>query len=115
MQQLLMDNILPIAPRRKPISIQYLLKQTNIENLFKYYQDALFDIYKYYTTTSDLKIKGKNMLKSTTTSTFDDQKEQIEEAKQRMLREYQMHNNSSNRLDYNDFFRFAHDFGIMSE
>lgn len=112
MQQFLMDNILPLAPRRKPISIALLLKQPPIEAIFKYYEDALAELYKFYTTSSDKHRKGKAMLRSTNRSahSFDDQKEHIEEAKQRSQKE----NNSANRLGYNDFIRFATDFGLVT-
>eukprot|EP00981_Chlorochromonas_danica_P015277 scaffold11522_cov239-Ochromonas_danica.AAC.4 len=112
MQQLLMDNVLPLAPRRKPISVQYLLKQPPIEALFKYYEDALMELYKFYTMSSDKSRKGKHMLRSTTHmgSTFDDQRELIEEAKQRLRKE----SPSSHKMGYEDFIRFATDFGIVT-
>lgn len=112
MQQFLMDNVLPMAPRRKPITIQFLLKQAPIEALFKYYDVALMELYQFYTTSSDKNRKGKHLLRSTTqsASTFDDQKEMIEEAKQRLQKE----SNSSHRMGYDDFTRFANDFGLVT-
>jgi hypothetical protein len=112
MQQFLMDNVLPLAPRRKPVSLAQLLKQPPIEALYKYYEDALLELYKFYTTSSDKHRKGKHMLRSTNhlASTFDDQKELIAEAKQRSQKEAV----SANKMGYEDFFRFANDFGIVT-
>eukprot|EP01031_Cornospumella_fuschlensis_P033828 gene33828-40929_t len=112
MQQFLMDNVLPLAPRRKPIAIQSTLKQPVIETLQKYYEDALMELYKFYTTSSDKNRKGKHMLKTTSTlgSTFDDQIDAIQEAKKKLNQE----SSSSNKMSYDDFIRFATDFGLVT-
>lgn len=113
MQQLLMDNVLPLASRRKPISIALLLKQPNIDSLFKYYEDALLEIYKFYTVSADLRKKGNNMLKSTTHNidVFDNEVELIEEAKLKAYREL----STSNKMSFFDFIRFANDFGLVKD
>ena len=54
MIQLLMDNILPLADRRHPINISIsILKQPTVENLLKYFEDSLLQIFKFFTTESD--------------------------------------------------------------
>ncbi len=113
MQQLLMDNLLPMASKRKPVSIALLLKQPNIEAIFKYYEDSLQELYKFYTTSSDLDRRGKNMVRSMShlAETFDDQREVFQEAKNRSSKDS---SNAPNRMGYPDFIRFANDFGLVT-
>lgn len=115
MQQLLLDNILPMASRRKPISIAALVKQPHIELIYKYYEDALIELFKFYTTSSDLNKKGRTMMYSTShlADTFDGQRAIIEEAKGRVQRGA-ADPNHSNRMGYHDFIRFANDFGLVT-
>ena len=112
MQQLLMDNVLPLATRRKPVTIALLLKQPHIEALFKYYEDALLELYKFYTTSADLRRKGNNMMRSTAhhVNIFEEEIGVIEEAKLRAAREL----SASNKMAYLDFIRFATDFGLVT-
>jgi hypothetical protein len=112
MQQLLMDNVLPLATRRKPVSIALLLKQPPIDALFKYYEDALFELYKFYITSADLRRKGNNMMRSTAhqIDIFENEIEQIEEVKMKAAREL----TASNKMSYLDFVRFATDFGLIT-
>jgi len=116
MQQLLMDNILPLASRRKPYSISELLKQPHIEVIFKYYEEALKEIYKFYTTSSDIIQKGKNMISSTNQKidTFDDAKELYAEVKKKRLAGSQDGLNGATKMGYADFVRFANDFGLIT-
>lgn len=85
MQQFLMDNVLPLASKRKPVNInRSFLKLPQIEALFKYYEDALRTLYDFYGTTSDQIAKEKNIILAAhnrTARTFDDQKGLIEEAR----------------------------------
>lgn len=117
MQQLLMDNILPLASRRKPVTIALLLRQPAIETIFKYYEDALQEIYKFYTVSSALNHKDKALQRSVTTSaaTFDDQFEEMlamegetkgKDAIKEVSRGHQM--------SHPDFIRFANDFGLVT-
>jgi hypothetical protein len=112
MQQLLMDNVLPLATRRKPVTISLLLKQPVIETLFKYYEEALSELYKFYTTSADLRRKGNNLMRSTThhIDVFDNEVELIEEAKLKASREL----GNLNKMGYSDFLRFAKDFGLIT-
>jgi hypothetical protein len=61
MQHLLMDNILPMAHRRKPLNLSAFIMLPAIESLYSYYSDALMDIFKFYATASDHNEKKKNM------------------------------------------------------
>jgi hypothetical protein len=112
MQQLLMDNILPLAARRKPVSISSFLKQPTIETLMKYYESALTELFKFYATSSDQNLKGKNMIRATSNivKTFDDQRGLIEESKSRSA----IQNTSVHCIGYADFIRFATDFGLTT-
>lgn len=61
MQHLLMDNILPMAHRRKPLELSAFIMLPAVESLYSYYSDALMDIFKFYATASDHNEKKKNM------------------------------------------------------
>lgn len=116
LQQLLMDNILPLASRRKPIDISSYLQIPAITALHIYYKEALLEIFRFYATASEQSAKGKIMMRSTSSSTanrlksFDEQKEDIEEAKANSI----LQNSLANRMDYNDFIRFGQDMGFSA-
>ena len=115
LQQLLMDNILPLASRRKPIDISSYLQIPAIAALHVYYKEALLEIFRFYATASEQSAKGKIMMRSTSSTanrlkTFDEQKEDIEEAKANSI----LQNSLANRMDYNDFIRFGQDMGFSA-
>lgn len=112
MQQLLMDNILPMAQRREPKEIFSILKLQSVEALIKYYEDALFSLFKFYAATSDQNIKEKNLIQATSKNvrTFDEHKELIQLAKEKC----NIQSSESRQMGYSDFLRFANDFGIVS-
>jgi hypothetical protein len=134
MQQLLMDNILPMACRRKPVNIILLLKQPNIDAIFKYYEDALKELYKCYTISSALNKKGKALqrsVKSSANNPFDDNHQNNETMGGGGGGGGGNGNNNSNnnsnkskggydqelashQMSYADFMRFANDFGLVS-
>ena len=62
MQQLLMDNILPLASRRVIVDLSSLVYQDPIEALYSYYEDSLLELFRYYATASDNLSKGKYMV-----------------------------------------------------
>lgn len=110
MQQLLMDNVLPMAARRRPVSLSSFMTQPIIEELFDYYQEALQEIFRYYANNSDN--ISRNMIKSTASKskTFDEQKNLIAEAKERN----HTPNTYSAQMSYAEFLGFASDFGLAS-
>jgi hypothetical protein len=110
MQQLLMDNILPLAKKRKFVPLSSFITQPMVESLFTYYEDALNEIFKHYANNSDH--KSRNMLKSMTvkTKTFDEEVVLIAEAKERNL----THPPTHNRMGYDEFLSFANEFGLSS-
>ncbi len=112
MQQLLIDNILPLASKRNSTSIIPLLKQPAVESLFKYYEDSLLVLFQFFASSSDQRAKGKNMIKTTSNyvKTFDDQRELIEESKSRE----KIQNVSSKNMGYQEFLKFANDFGFCT-
>ena len=86
MQQLLMDNVLPLANKRILINISNtVLKQPNMESIYTYYEDALKELFSFFASASENSLHGKNMIISTcsTGKTFDEHAELIEEAKLR--------------------------------
>jgi hypothetical protein len=113
MQQLLMDNILPMAHRRIPKSIATtILKEPGIEHMLKYYNDSLFSIFKQFAAASDQLVKDRNMVKATQHSvrTFDDQVQQIQRATARCVQQ----NSVSKMMSYADFLKFTSDLGLVS-
>jgi hypothetical protein len=111
-QQLLMDNVLPLASRRKPMDITPFVQNSVVVALYQYYEEALFELYRYFATASDHNTKVRNMIRSTTShaKTFDEQKEQILEAREVSRQQHA----TASLMCYNDFFRFAADFGLSS-
>lgn len=112
MQQLLMDNILPMAARRRPVPLDGIVMQPQVEELFLYYEDALQEIYHFYATNTEN--SSRNMIKSTGSTakakSFDEQKSLLAAAKEKT----QTRAASSSRMEYPDFLRFASDFGLAN-
>eukprot|EP01038_Epipyxis_sp_PR26KG_P014795 gene14795-19879_t len=75
MQQLLLENILPLASRRAPISVSKLMNQSPIESLFKYYEDSFLELFMFYCSSTEGAGKSKNITTSYHSSqkTFDEQ------------------------------------------
>lgn len=114
MQQLLMDNILPLALRRKPVSVTSIMRQPVIEELFKYYEDALNQLFRFYATASAKSASSKSLLKTTSAQvkTFDDQRKIIERLQDAGKKGSE--NSLANSIGYADFVRFSGDFGLQS-
>lgn len=50
-QRLLMDNVLPLASRRAPDTIDMFLENEDVRRLFEYYADALEQIFSFYASS----------------------------------------------------------------
>jgi len=113
MQQLLMDNILPLAQRREPTSIASIMSEPAVEALLKYYDSSLHSMFKHFAAASDQLLKDRNMVKATrnTVRTFDDQVQQIQQANARN----QQQSAVSKQMSYADFLRFTSDLGLISK
>lgn len=112
MQQLLMDNILPLAQRREPTSIANIMRDPVIESLLKYYDSSLSSMFKHFAAASDQLIKDRNMVRATrhAVRTFDDQVQQIQQANARC----QQQSAVSKQMSYADFLRFTSDLGLIA-
>lgn len=110
MQQLLMDNLLPFASRRVPYDISTVLKKPTVETLYKYYEDSLTELFRFYATASDQVTKKKQLMNSTRThsSSFEESRREIEAAKSSQS----LQNSMANHVGYSDFVRFTSDFGL---
>lgn len=110
MQQLLMDNILPMAARRRPVSLGGIVSQPQVEELFYYYEDALQEIYRFYANNTDN--ISRNMIKSTGSTskakTFDEQKSLLAAAAAKEKTQ------TRSQMEYSDFLSFASDFGLAN-
>ena len=119
MHQLLMDNILPMAARRRPFSMSSFVNQPGIASLFEYYNEALTEIFKHYGKNAES--LSKRMFKTTaaTSKSFDE--ERILIAESQMLSKSQREENkkafskkNETRLAYGEFLKFGSDFGLSS-
>eukprot|EP00944_MAST-04C_sp_MAST-4C-sp1_P011883 g11883.t1 len=91
-QQLLMENVLPLASRRSPDPVSIHMENEEVQDLFAYFSDALFLLYQFYATAADAKRR-----KDTHSS------------------KARRHVNSMKEcLGYNEFLRFALDFNLSS-
>lgn len=110
MQQLLMDNILSMAKRRRCLPILPLISHPMVAGIYTYYEDALSEIFRHYANNSDH--KSRNMMRSISsrTKTFDEEVALIAEAKERS----QALNHVSNQMGYVEFLSFANEFGLVS-
>mmetsp|Transcript_6826 Transcript_6826/g.6130 ORF Transcript_6826/g.6130 Transcript_6826/m.6130 type:complete len:441 (+) Transcript_6826:27-1349(+) len=107
MQQLLMDNLLPMALRRKPVSIKEFITLPEIDSLFHYYEDALLEIYRFFSTINDKRAMTSSIIKTTSSrsKTFDEHSKHIESIDK---------SNLSSGMSYNDFFKFSIEFGLSN-
>ena len=91
-QQLLMENVLPLASRRSPDPVSMHMENEEVQDLFAYFSDALYMLYQFYATAADAK-RRKNT----------------------HSRNARKHVNSMKEcLGYNEFLRFALDFNLSS-
>ncbi len=114
MQQLIMDNLIPYASKRRVIDIASVLKQHEIEKQFKYYEDSLLEIFRAYASAADHNSKRNLLLKSTmkvshTKATFDSLNNEEKNKSTSPLK-----NSLANHIGYQDFIRFAGDYGLSS-
>ena len=77
MQQLLIENIMPLAPRRYPVSIADILSDPKVQLIRKQCKEGIEQLYDYVSADGDAYTKNKNMLLSTCnynkTKSFEDQ------------------------------------------
>ena len=91
-QQLLMENVLPLASRRLPDPVAMHMENPEVVDLLNFFEDALYGIYSFYATAADAKRR------SNTKSAM---------ARHRV-------NTMKECLGYNEFLRFAMDFHLSS-
>lgn len=115
MQQLLMENILPLAHKREPISISSILKAPGMEALLRHFESAFATMFRFFAVSSDEVTKKKGLIKSLgqsnqITATFEDHRQLIEEAASRCRMESAL----AKHMAYADFIRFVHEVGLVS-
>lgn len=91
-QQLLMENILPLASRRSPDPVTTHLEDPEVIGLFAHFDDALYSLYSFYATAADAKRR-------------------VNTASAKSRRRV---NTMKECLGYNEFLRFAMDFHLSS-
>ena len=94
-----------VASRRKPVVVQTFMQQPQVEAMFQYYEDALLEIYRFYSASSDT--KSRNMVQSLGKSvrTFDDHRTNSNDREEK---------GKGTQMSYADFLRFSGDFGLTS-
>lgn len=113
MQQLLMDNILPLASRRSVVDVKALVHQPAVDLLHSYYEEALVQLFSYYAVFSDQSSKSKTLVKSMghlTGKSFEVQRTEFQAAKELEQQE----KSQMSLVGYSEFLRFASDFGLVS-
>ena len=119
MHQLLMDNILPMAARRRPFSMSSFVNQPGIVVLFEYYNEALNEIFKHYGKNAESLSKRMFKTSVATSKSFDEEKQLIAESQlftktQREENKKTFSKKNETRLAYGEFLKFASDFGLSS-
>lgn len=119
MHQLLMDNILPMAARRRPFSMSSFVAQPGIVALFEYYHEALTEIFKYYGKNVESLSKTVFKTSAATSKSFDEEKQLIAESHlltktKREETKKTFSKKNETRLAYTEFLKFASDFGLSS-
>lgn len=113
MQQLLMDNVLPLASRRSVVDVSALVHQPSVDTLFSYFEESMQLLFQYYATFSDQTTKSKTLMKSMghlAGKSFEMQRTEFIEAKEK--EQYQ--STQASLMGYSEFLRFASDFGLVS-
>lgn len=115
LQQLIMENIIPYASKRRVIDVSSVLRQYEIERQYKYYEDSLLEIFRAYASAADHNSKRNLLLKSTmkvshTKATFDS----LNSEKKSSMLASPLKNSLANHIGYQDFIRFAGDYGLSS-
>jgi hypothetical protein len=65
MMHLLVDNILPLASHRKPVSVDHILGSKEITNLFYFFEDAIQSVFDFYAANAANTIGNKQLTKTT--------------------------------------------------
>lgn len=92
-QRVLMENILPLASRRCPDSVDLYLEDTEVSKLFLYYEDAIKQIFQFYASQAEIRTKGEGSPRKGGLGSTNTMKE---------------------ALGYGEMLKFASDFGLSS-
>lgn len=140
----MLEHLLPLASRRNPLKLTVLLKNPTVELLYKYFEESLKEIFRFYCQGElpsasgtlnhknsmkflssdqrdgifDKKLTKLNDLKNNSGMTQREREIELleeEEAKNRELRKQNDHCIKATKLGYSDFLRFANDFGILTK
>ncbi|GMH79654.1 hypothetical protein TrVE_jg13677 [Triparma verrucosa] len=126
-QQLLMENVLPLASRRSPKSIDVVLENdTSVKELHKYFKASLTKIFEYYASSGMASAKEKASHRGfhAESKNFDELRDETKAKLDKGAQSSDMSVSSSMRLKQNsmtsamgyaDFIRFASDFGLTSK
>ena len=91
-QQLLMENVLPLASRRSPDPVAIHLEKEDVRDILDYFGDAIHSIFQFYATAADHKRRTDTSDKKKTMKV----------------------NTMKEALGYNEFLKFAVDFNLSS-
>lgn len=114
-QRLLMDNVLPLAARRAPVSVEPYLENEDVSALFGYYSDALEQIFQFYATSD--KRTARAMVQQAVASgnlTGPYSSSSLTVAGRSPGRATRTSNSMKDALGYAEFLKFASDFDLSS-
>ncbi|GMH50329.1 hypothetical protein TL16_g08085 [Triparma laevis f. inornata] len=127
-QQLLMENVLPLASRRSPKSIDAVLHEKSVVDLFKYFKQSLTKIFEYYASSGMASAKEKASYRGfqAESKNFDElrgeTKAKLDKGAGLVSSDMSLsssmrskQNSMTSAMGYADFIRFASDFGLTSK
>jgi|TARA_B100000795_G_C22765940_1_gene425700 hypothetical protein len=91
-QQLLMENVLPLASRRSPDPVATHMEDPEVIGMFEYFDDSLYALYSFYASAADAKRRTNTKTKN---------------SRRRV-------NTMKECLGYNEFLKFAQNFHLSS-
>ena len=121
MLHLLMDNILPLANRRKPEDLQAIIFSPPIETMFLFFEDALVQVFDFYSAAFANRQGSKNMMRTIvgTNKSFEYMQQQADKKEEDNIDDTTQITGSGvaklgTSIGYEEFMRFSVDFGLQS-
>lgn len=112
-QRLLMDNILPLASRRRPDAVDMFIMNDDVNRLFDYYREALEQIFAFY-ATNDKRTTAAMMAANNASSSRTSNSSMLGYSGRSPGRATKSVNSMKGALGYQEFLKFASDFDLSN-
>jgi len=112
-QRLLMDNILPLASRRRPDAVDMFIMNDDVNRLFDYYREALEQIFAFY-ATSDKRTTAAMIAANNASSSRISNSSMLGYSGRSPGRATKAVNSMKGALGYQEFLKFASDFDLSN-